>query len=352
MQQLDPQTYLDRISTRAGQTRQPDNATIELTYGCNLRCVHCYNPTHRALPGELTTAEVCSLLTQMAELGVLTVSISGGEPSLRPDFESILRHARRAGLLVWLLTNATRVTPALASLLEEIGVSHVFASIYGATAHTYETMAGVTGSFAPFLRGLDALRTRAFPVTVRMPVTTINWTEIDACQRLVTSHGFKFQYSLDIHPRTDGDCAPLLHRLPPALKAELDIRQLGDPSPAQDPDACHPDEPFISCACGRSRFAVTPYGQMNLCVSFPTPKYDLRAGTIREGWEILKQTVDRARPNARYECPTCDVNRYCRQGRGDAWLETGDMSRCLPHFKSWAQAREATYALLDPRRPR
>ncbi|MDO9119942.1 MAG: radical SAM protein [Nitrospira sp.] len=352
MRHLDAQMFLDSISARSGQDRRPDSATFELTYGCNLRCVHCYNPTHRALPQELTTAEVCTILTQMAELGVLTVSLSGGEPSLRPDIEPILRHARQAGLLIWLLTNATRMTPAFASLLTEVPIAHAFVSIYGATMTTYESMTGVGGSFAHFLHGLDTLKACPFPVTVRMPVTTVNWTEVDACQALVESRGFKFQYSLDIHPRTDGDAAPLSYRLSPDRKTELDLRKLGKASPDVVPDACAANEPFISCACGRSRFAVTPYGEMNLCVAFPTPQYNLRTGTLREGWAILKETVDRAQPNTRYACPTCDVNRFCRQGRSDAWLETGDMSACLPHFKEWATLEHHTHALLDPRRSR
>lgn len=352
MQHLDSQTFLDTISTRAEQNRQPDKATIELTYGCNLHCLHCYNPTHRALPLELTTSEVCSILTQMAELGVLTVSLSGGEPSLRPDIEPILRHAREAGLLVSLLTNATRMMPAFVSLLDNVGLSHAFVSIYGATMNTYEAMTGMQGSFSHFLQGLDSLRDRTFPVTVRMPVTTVNWTEVDACQALVESCGFKFQYSLDIHPRTDGDAAPLAYRLAPELKTALESRKLGEPRSAQDPDACFPEEPFISCACGRTRFAVTPYGEMNLCVAFPTPKYDLRRGTVREGWALLKETVEQAKPTAQYGCHTCNVSRSCRQGRSDAWLETGDMSACLPHFKEWATLEHHTHALLDPRRPR
>ncbi|MEQ1795780.1 MAG: radical SAM protein [Nitrospira sp.] len=352
MQQLDAQAYLDTISTRAGLERRPDNATIELTYGCNLRCVHCYNPTHRALPHELTTTEVCSILTQMAELGVLTVSVSGGEPSLRPDIETILRHARQAGLLVSLLTNATRMTPAFASLLDEIGVSHLFISIYGATADTYERMTGITGSFGHFLQGLTCLSHRAFAVTVRMPVTTINREEVAACQQLTESCGFKFQYCLDIHPRIDGNQTPLQYRLTPEQKAAFDRHHQSEPLTDRAPDACSSDEPFISCACGRSRFAVTPYGKMNLCVAFPTPQYDLRTGTLREGWTILKETVDQAQPTSQYECPTCDVNRFCRQGRSDAWLETGDMSACLPHFKEWATLEHRTHALLDPRRPR
>ena len=85
---------------------------------------------------------------------------------------------------------------------------------------------------------------------------------------------------------------------------------------------------------------------MNLCVAFPIPKYDLRKGTVREGWEVLKQTVDQARPNHRYECPSCDLRKYCRQGRSDAWLETGDMSVCLAHFKELASLEQQVYDSL------
>ena len=151
---------------------------------------------------------------------------------------------------------------------------------------------------------------------------------------------------------TDGGSAPLSYRLSPDRKTELDLRKLGKASPEIAPDACTANEPFISCACGRSRFAVTPYGEMNLCVAFPTPRYNLRTGTLREGWTILKETVDQAQPTSQYECPTCDVNRFCRQGRSDAWLETGNMSACLPHYKEWAELEHRTHALLDPRQPR
>jgi radical SAM protein with 4Fe4S-binding SPASM domain len=352
MKQLDAETYFAAVSSKALQTRQAQGVMFELTYGCNLRCVHCYNPTHRALPQELTTTEVCSIVSQIADLGVMTISFSGGEPSVRPDIAKILRHAHRQGLMIHLLTNATRMTPSFADLLEETRVSQLLVSIYGATAGTYERMTGTPGSFAHFLRGLACLTGGTIPVTIRMPVTTINVEEIDACQHLVESHGFKFQYCLEIEPRVDGDISPLQYRLDPHQKVALDSQKFGERMSAWVQEPCSTEEPFISCSCGKSRFAVTPYGEMNLCVSFPIPKYDLRKGTVREGWEILKRTVDEAQPNDHDECPTCDVRHFCRQGRADAWLETRDMSRCLPHFKEWAQLEQRAYALLDPRRPR
>jgi radical SAM protein with 4Fe4S-binding SPASM domain len=352
MKNLDGDTFLNLLSTQATVSRCPEGVTFELTYGCNLRCVHCYNPTHRALSHELTTVEICALLDQIADLGVLTVTFTGGEPSVRPDIGDILQHARRQGLMTHLMTNATRIAASFTDLLHEAGVSQINVSIYGATEAVYERMTQVPGSYRQFRQGLFNLAAASLPVIVRMPVTTINSGEIQACRQLVESLGMKFQYCLEIMSSVTGDQAPLQYRLAPDVKVRIDQEML--PHRWTDTQEEHPctSQSFIECACGQSRFAITPYGEMNLCTAFPIPRYDLRTGTVKAGWEILKQTVDQAQPSDRYECQTCQVRPHCRLGRSDAWLETGDMSSCLPHFKEWAQLEYNTHALLDPRRSR
>lgn len=352
MKKLDAAEFLEFLSTKAAAARRPEGVTFELTYGCNLRCIHCYNPTHRALPHELTTGEVCALLNQLADLGVLTVTFTGGEPSVRPDIGDILRHARRQGLMIHLMTNATRITTSFTDLLREVGVGQVNVSIYGATDEIYERMTGITGSYRQFRQGLADLAATGLSVIVRMPVTTINCGEIQACRQLVESLHLKFQYCLEIMTTITGDPTPLQYRLAPEEKVRIDQEMLPHRGASASEESCPANQSFIECACGQSRFAITPYGEMNLCTAFPLPRYDLRTGTVKEGWEILKHTVDQAHPSHRYECPTCEVRPHCRQGRSDAWLETGDMSSCLPHYKEWAQLEHRTYALLDPRRPR
>ena len=352
MKTIASEDFLQTLSLKAAQSRRPEGVTFELTYGCNLRCVHCYNPTHRALPHELTTAEIRAILKQIADLGVLTVTFTGGEPSVRPDIGDILRYARRQGLMTHLMTNATRITPFFTDLLYEVGASQINVSIYGATEAVYERMTAVPGSYRQFRQGLLNLAAAALPVVVRMPVTTINCEEIQACRQLVESLHMKFQYCLEIMSSVTGDQTPLQYRLAPDVKVRIDQEMLPHRwTDVQEESSCT-QQSFIECACGQSRFAITPYGEMNLCTAFPIPRYDLRTGTVKEGWDMLKQTVDQAHPSHRYECPTCEVRPHCRQGRSDAWLETGDMSSCLPHFKAWAQLEDHTYALLDPRRPR
>lgn len=348
MKHLSSDDFFAGLKEKAFKARTPESVFFELTYGCNLRCVHCYNPTHRALPQELTTAEVCAALDQIAELGVLTLNFSGGEPLIRPDVLDIFRHAKKLGFVLHLLSNATRITSTFAASLQEIGFESINLSIYGATKATYERVTQVPGSYEPFIRGLDSLAATSLRVFVRMPVMTGNAEEVLQARTLVEGYGFKFQYCVDIMPKSDGDLAPLQHRLAPEDKVRLDHAMLGFRDVAAT-EACGANGDFITCMCGRSNFAITPYGEMNLCVSFPIPRYDLRKGTVKEGWAVLKRTADEARPNERYECPTCDVRARCRQGRSDAWLETGDMSVCLPHFKEFAVLEQCLYDRLKSR---
>ncbi|OGW64643.1 MAG: hypothetical protein A3H49_03365 [Nitrospirae bacterium RIFCSPLOWO2_02_FULL_62_14] len=348
MKQISSEDYFQIVSDKARGLRKPESVTFELTYGCNLRCVHCYNPTHRALPHELTKQEVFSILDQIADLGVLHLHFTGGEPLVRPDAIEIYTHAKRLGLVLHLITNATRVTPAVAEALQGLDFDDIAVSIYGASKIVYERVTGIPGSYEQFRRGLDCLAARKLPVIVRLPVMVENAHEVLEARALVEGMGIKFQYCLDIVAKNNGDPAPLAHRLDPAGKVRVDQVFL-EASHRQAPEpVCAANGPFIDCSCGRNRFAVTPYGEMNLCVAFPTPRYNLRKGTVREGWEVLKQTVDHTTPNERYECPTCEVRPQCRQGRNDAWLQTGDASACLPHYKEWATLEMRTYARPQP----
>lgn len=350
MKHLQAEQFFDSVAARADRARVPEGATFELTYGCNLRCVHCYNPTHRVLPHELSTAEVFSILDQCADLGLASICFSGGELFVRPDVYDIFEHAKGRGLILDLLSNASLITPEVADRLWQTGFRQLDISIYGATEPTYERVTRKPGSYEKFRRGLQCLVSRKLPVSVRMPVMTDNSHEVQDARILIEGMGIKFQYCLDITPKTNGTLSPLAHRLSPAEKVRIDLAMNGARNGAMDVAACRASEDFIACACGHTRFAITPYGEMNLCVAFPIPRYELRRGTVREGWEVLKQIVDQAKPNDRYECPTCDVRAHCRQGRSDAWIETGDMSVCLSHYKEFATLEKDVCESLGPER--
>ena len=114
---------------------RPRNVVWELTLACNLRCAHCGSRAGEARKDELTTAECLRVAGELADLGAEHVTLSGGEPTLRADWEAIARALVDRGVRVNLITNGwTRTTAdarALAQRAREAGLSNVGVSLDG-----------------------------------------------------------------------------------------------------------------------------------------------------------------------------------------------------------------------------
>src|SRR5262252_7383465 len=98
---------------------RPYSLLAELTHRCPLHCPYCSNPLRLASPGdELSTAEWRRVLVAAAEMGVLHVGFSGGEPLQRPDLAKLIEAARVAGLYTNLITSSLGLTPRRAQELK------------------------------------------------------------------------------------------------------------------------------------------------------------------------------------------------------------------------------------------
>src|SRR5215467_11286413 len=82
--------------------------TWEMTYGCNLACVHCLSSSGRRDPRELSTAEAQAVVEA---LQVFYVNIGGGEPTIRPDVYDPIESAVAHRVGVKFSTNGTTITP-------------------------------------------------------------------------------------------------------------------------------------------------------------------------------------------------------------------------------------------------
>ena len=84
----------------------------EVTYRCPLHCPYCSNPVAMGTGNELSAADWSRVFSEAAELGVLHVGFSGGEPLQRPDLVELVTSARAAGLYSNLITSAIGLTRA------------------------------------------------------------------------------------------------------------------------------------------------------------------------------------------------------------------------------------------------
>ena len=111
--------FFIRMENLAFEKRFPFKATMELTYGCNMRCVHCFNPTHKA-KGELLTQEVFRIIDEWAQEGCFWITFTGGEIFTRRDTFEIIAYAKKRGLAIVLFTNATLITPERADRIQAL----------------------------------------------------------------------------------------------------------------------------------------------------------------------------------------------------------------------------------------
>lgn len=121
------QKFADTEEVKIKDAHTFGNMNILLTNGCNLRCKHCYLSAGERKDNELSLEEWKNVLLQFSENGGKTVCISGGEPLVYKDFDSLIKYAKELGFDVKLNTNGILWTDSmieeLSPYLDEIQIS-------------------------------------------------------------------------------------------------------------------------------------------------------------------------------------------------------------------------------------
>src|SRR5262245_9432173 len=146
-----PQHWINRhvALSGSGMVHKPLGLLAELTHRCPLGCPYCSNPlVLDAREDELDTTTWLRVFREAAELGVLQVHLSGGEPGARRDLVDITAGAQAAGLYTNLITSAVGITEKTLAALAGAGLDHVQISIQDSDAQSADHIAGYAGAFA------------------------------------------------------------------------------------------------------------------------------------------------------------------------------------------------------------
>jgi pyrroloquinoline quinone biosynthesis protein E len=178
----------------AAQTAVPLEAPVgllaELTHRCPLQCPYCSNPLAlERVAGELTTETWCDVLAQAAELGVLQLHLSGGEPTVRRDLERIVEQAARVGLYSNLITAGVLLTRERLETLLARGLDHVQISVQDADAANADRLAHYEGAHARKLEVARWVRALGMPLTINAPVHRQNIASLPALIALAEGLG-------------------------------------------------------------------------------------------------------------------------------------------------------------------
>ena len=163
--------------------------TWELTYACNLACVHCLSSSGKRDPRELTTQQCKDIIDELERMQVFYVNIGGGEPTVRPDFWELVDYATAHHVGVKFSTNGVRITPEVAARLAASDYVDVQISLDGATAEVNDAVRGA-GSFAMAIRALENLADAGFKdAKISVVVTRHNVDQLDEFAALAARYG-------------------------------------------------------------------------------------------------------------------------------------------------------------------
>jgi PqqA peptide cyclase len=153
---------------------RPYTLVAELTYRCPLQCPYCSNPVNfQAMREELSTEQWCKTFSEAADLGVVQLHLSGGEPVVRKDLPDLIRHARKCDLYTNLITGGTLLNEEDLQQFRDCGLDHVQLSIQDTDQKTANLVAGVR-SYSKKLAVARLIKQLGFPLTLNVVLHRLN----------------------------------------------------------------------------------------------------------------------------------------------------------------------------------
>jgi len=307
--------------------------TWELTYACNLSCVHCLSSSGRRDPRELSTAQCQAVIDELERMQVFYVNIGGGEPTVRPDFWDLVDYATAHKVGVKFSTNGVKITPAVAARLAVSDYTDVQISLDGATEAVNDAVRG-PGSYAMALRAMDTLAAAGFRgFKLSVVVTRQNVTQLDAFQALAGRFGAQLRLT---RLRPSGRGADVWDELHPTADQQ---RLLYDWLTERGEHVLTGDSFFHLagyggalpglnlCGAGRVVCLIDPVGDVYAC---PFAIHDsflagnvLGPGGFAAVWRDSELFADLRRPQTGGACESCSAYDSCRGGCMAAKFFTG-----------------------------
>ena len=141
---------------------------IELTSRCNERCVHCYIP-HKYKLYDIKPELYYSVLKQLSRMNVLSVTLSGGEPMMHPQFIEFLRAAKKYDFYVNILSNLTLLNDEIIAEMKAGNVSSVQVSLYSMIPEHHDAITKLPGSFEKTKNAILKLIENDIPLQISCP---------------------------------------------------------------------------------------------------------------------------------------------------------------------------------------
>jgi radical SAM protein with 4Fe4S-binding SPASM domain len=330
-------------------TSLPILGEIAVTYRCNNACRFCYagcgaggcsgSPRDLAGGREMTLEEIRRIIRIFQnDAKIPFFSFTGGEPLLRPDLEKMISYARRLGLHVNLITNATLIDRRRARSLFRAGLRTAQVSIEGIDEAMHDTLTARRGSFEATLAGIEALQEAGVSVQTNTTVNAVNAPAVPLMPRFLKGLGVsRFAMNLYLPPAGHDGPGPFAEELfVPYSKAGALVDAVREAARAEglvfywySPlPQCHYNTIARglgnkACAAMDGLLSVSAAGDVLPCSSYPQPMGNLLRTDFREIWFSESAAFFKKKKYAPAQCAGCGSFTACQAACPLYWRYAG-----------------------------
>ncbi|NQV83490.1 MAG: pyrroloquinoline quinone biosynthesis protein PqqE [Rhodospirillales bacterium] len=176
----------------APQIGPPLALLAELSYRCPLRCPYCSNPLEMtAASGEMDTGKWIDVIEQAADMGVLQIHFSGGEPTVRKDLEDMVERAETLGIYTNLITSGVLLDRGRLQGLADRGLQHIQLSFQGADEVVADRIGGLKGGHGKKLETAKLAGEIGLPLTINAVMHRQNMDDLETMIQMAVDFGAK-----------------------------------------------------------------------------------------------------------------------------------------------------------------
>lgn len=298
--------------------------SLELTPACNNLCPGCGNVfANDRTPRPLASAEWETVLAKLKP-HASRLKITGGEPTLHPEFETIVESIRKLDIPFTLFTNARWPEPQrLLTFFENMPQFGGFLiSLHGATSYAHEAFTGVPGSFKETVTNIRQAVTAGLSVTTSTVITKQNYNRVNQIvalsKELSANHAVFNRYLGQRLP----DIEPTNEELKEAIQAIERLHAAGYPIKFGNciPQCFYPSS-STGCLAGVAYCTVDPWGNVRPCNHASLTCGNLLEQSLEEVWNSSE--MERWRGMIPAQCVECAALSQCHGGCRAMMMELG-----------------------------
>lgn len=295
-------------------------ATLEITAGCNLRCVHCYMSNHKDCNKQLSFEQIKQVLDILCANGVLFLTFSGGEPFYRKDFKEIYLYAKEKGFLIEIYTNGILINEEWIKIFKDYPPLLIDLSIYGTSNETYERVTGVKYSFDKFIHVLELLHNADIRFSIKAPLLSVNYTELFKMREICEKYSKEsFRFSYDIVPDRNNNLEPYKFSLNPLEAVLLEIDEGSNVLALSELKSQKNNwmesrqktgfVPVYFCSIGELSIHIDYLGYVSPCIECmdKISIFDTDFNRIIKSFQCYKKLNS----DINYKCSNCEALAYC-----------------------------------------